>query len=68
MDGLGPTKLSTLLYPVSLLSGCWDDQCRNPNANNRDYLVGQLTTQSSTVAAWGLVAISIQKTHTEPFL
>ena len=24
---------STLLYPVSLLSGCWDDLYRNPNIN-----------------------------------
>ena len=36
-------RISTLLYPVSLLTGCWDDQYRNPNANNRDHLVGQLT-------------------------
>ena len=38
-------EAGTLLYPVSLLSGCWDDQYRNQNANNRDHLVGQLTTQ-----------------------
>ena len=26
---------STLLYPVSLLSGCWDDLYRNPNINTQ---------------------------------
>ena len=30
---LNPPRPSTLLYPVSLLSGCWDDQQRNPNTN-----------------------------------
>ena len=32
-------------YYISLLSGIWniDDQNRNPNINNRDHLVGQLT-------------------------
>ena len=34
-------------YYISLLSGIWniDDQNRNPNINNRDHLVGQLTTK-----------------------
>ena len=40
---------STLLYPVSLIFRCWDDQHRNTNINTKDHLVGQLTT--STVAA-----------------
>ena len=31
-------SLSTLLYPVSLLFGCWDDHHRNPNINNKEYL------------------------------
>ena len=30
----------TLLYLVSLLFGCWDDDHRNPNINNKDNLVG----------------------------
>ena len=36
---------STLLYPVSLwyLGDETDDHHRNPNINDRDHLVGQLT-------------------------
>ena len=35
---------STLLYHVSLVLGCQDDQQINPNINNKDHLVGQLTS------------------------
>ena len=40
-----PAIPSIALYYISLLSGMWniDDQYRNPNINNRDHLVGQLT-------------------------
>ena len=39
-------KMSSIAqYYISLLSGIWniDDQYKNPNINNRDHLVGQLT-------------------------
>ena len=59
---LCPHPSSTLLYSISLLSGMLniDDQCRNPNMNNKDhilltrimnmnkkiiYIVGQLTVR-----------------------
>ena len=45
----GATGGSTLLYPVSLIFGCWEDQHRNPNINNKDHLVGQLTVQAVPV-------------------
>ena len=40
---------NTLLYPVSLYLG--NDHHRNPNINNRDHLVGQLTTVVQLVHA-----------------
>ena len=43
---------STLLYPVSLLFGCWDDHHRNPNINNKDHLVGHHT--NSNHSPWSL--------------
>ena len=43
---LVPQVPSKLLYPVSLLSGCWNRwSSQKPNYQYRDHLVGQLTTK-----------------------
>ena len=48
---LSPLPTSTLLYYISLLSGLWniDDQHRNPNMNNKDHHVGQLTRPAGAI-------------------
>ena len=43
---------STLLYPVSLLSGCWDRwSSQKPKYQYRDHLVGQLTVHGKAKIA-----------------
>ena len=43
-----PGQLCTILYFFLSGMGNIDDQHRNPNTNNKDHLVGQLTTHACT--------------------
>ena len=59
------SKLSIAQYYISLYLG-WevyiDDQYRNPNMNNKDYLFGRLTTFYVSLDAFMLILISMSST------
>ena len=49
-DGLGWVVVHCCTLFLCYLDAEIDDQYRNPNINNRDHLVGQLTTSTGTPA------------------
>ena len=47
------SHLSTLLYPVSLLIGCWDDQyIQRASGQYRDHLTNQILTWHQRLVVW----------------